>query len=260
MEPHVDTQSPVSGNSRSALRGGAWGHLMVSASACVLTVSIVGSGVFLANRLYGRYQTRGVIREFLGSLENRTPQELDDSIARLRERPKLVEQMLPEMVRALRNAHSEEQLCAVIRVCQPFLRHKRVRDALFELRGDGRESVAAAAVLALSKSEPSEHAAQILGRCLDDVPAGVLGPAAVDRLCSGLYELGGQGLETIRPKLMNLPIDRRVWLVGYVAGAGGPHRDGWLLMLQSDPDARVRSAAQQALHPAPEGPLAKSNN
>src|SRR5262245_29896693 len=125
MEPLTDRNVPKFAEQQTGLRGGPWGHLLVSASACVLTVSIVGSGVFLANRLYVRYQTRGLIRDFLSSLENRTPEELDQSIAKLQERPKLVAQMLPEIVGALRNARSEEQLCAVIRVCRPFLNHQR---------------------------------------------------------------------------------------------------------------------------------------
>lgn len=256
MEPTQDRHFPISSDQQSSWRGGPWGHLLVSASACLLTVSIVGSGVFLANRLYVRYQTRGLIRDFLSSLENRTPEELDQSIAKLQERPRLVAQMLPEIVGALRNARSEEQLCAVIKVCRPFLNHQRVRDALFELRGDGRESVSAAAVWALSKAEPPDHAAQFLGRCLDDVPAGVLGPAAVDRLCSGLYELGSTGLVVLRPKLTNLPVDRRIWLVGYVASAGGPDREAWLRMLQSDPESRVRAVAERALRP--DSPSVKS--
>src|SRR5438874_13652438 len=104
MESNQDRQHPLSSDQQSGLRGGPWRHLLVSASACVLTVSIVGSGVFLANRLYVRYQTRGLIRDFLSSLENRTPDELDQSIAKLQERPRLVAQMLPEIVGSLRNA------------------------------------------------------------------------------------------------------------------------------------------------------------
>ena len=243
---------------RTSPRGGPWGHLLVSVSACILTVSIVGSGVFLAHRIYVRYQTRGLIRDFLASLENRNSQELEESIAKLRERPRLVEQMLPEMARALRMAHSEEQLCAVIKVCQPFLSHRRVRDALFELRADGRESVAAAAITALSQVQPPEQAAEILGRCLDEVPAGVLGPSAVDRLCSGLYELGPRGLEITRAKLANLPTERRIWLVGYVRGQMGPQQGEWLRMLLADPEERVRAVARAALEPVATNPPAKS--
>lgn len=246
MDDKTSIQIPLT-PLRNPTRGGPWGHLLVSVSACALTVSIVGSGVFLAHRIYVRYETRGLIRDFLASLENRNPQELDESVSKLSQRPKLVEQMLPEMARSLRTAHSEEQLCAVIKVCQPFLGHRRVRDALFELRGDGREGVAAAAVRALSQAEPPEQAAELLGRCLDDVPAGVLGPSAIDRLCSGLYDLGGRGLDVIRPKLSNLPTERRVWLVGYVTERGGAHESEWLRMLLADADERVRTAARQAM-------------
>lgn len=251
-------ESPSDAVEKPLLRGGPWGHFLVSASACILTVSIVGSGVFLVNRIYTRYEFRSRIREFLGSLENRTQQELEQSAAKLQERPKVVEQMLPELTATLRSARSEEQLCAAIRISRPFLGHKRIREALYELRADGRERVAATAIETLGGIEPPEQACEVLGRCLDDVSAGVLGPAATDRLCASLFELGTPGLSEIRSRLAKLSIDRRVWLVGYVATIGGPHRQAWLEMLKGDTEPRVQAAANQALAPAKAEPLVKT--
>lgn len=245
------------------MRGGAWGHVLVSASACLLTVSIVGSAVFLAHRIYNRYAIRGKIHGFLASLENRTPQELHERATQLKERPKLLEEMLPELSKTLRAARSEQQLCAAIQICRPFLGHRRIRDALFELRADGRECVAGAAVGELAAIEPPEQAADALGRCMDDVPAGVIGPAAVDRVCAGLFQLERVGLEAMRKHVSKLSVDRRVWLASYVNQVGGPYRRAWLEMLSADGEARVRDAAVRAMHP-PAGdnsratPVAKS--
>jgi len=246
----------------SAPRGGAWGHIIVSASACILTVSIVGSAVFLVHRIYARYELRGKIREFLASLENRTPQELEERALKLKERPKLMDQMLPELSQTLRAARSEQQLCAAIQISRAFLGHKRIRDALFELRADGREGVAAAAVSALGKIDPPDQAAQILGRCMEDVPAGAIGPAALDQLCAGLYSLDAAGLETMKKHVTKLSIDRRIWLAGLVSQLEGPGRRPWLDMLAADADPRVKAAAELAQRPsagrvAP-APVAKS--
>jgi hypothetical protein len=240
----------IDGQPQERSRNGPWGHVLVSASACALTVSIVGSAVFLTHRIYTRYQLKGKIREFLAALENRTPQELEERATQIRERPKLVEQMLPELARTLRAARSEEQLCAAIRISGPFLGHKRIRDALFELRSDGRECVAAAAIGALAAIEPPEQAAEVLGRCMEDVPAGVIGPSGLDRLCAGLFQLGRPGLEIMKSHVAKLSVDRRVWLAGFVNHVGGPYRRAWLEMLSADADARVRNAASIALRPS----------
>jgi hypothetical protein len=226
--------------------------VLVSASACLLTVSILGSAVFLTHRIYSRYAMRGKIQAFLISLENRTPEELQERIAQLKERPKLMEEILPELHKTLRAARSEQQLCAAIKLCRPFLKRRRIRDALFELRSDGRECVAAAAIGELGAVDPPEQAASVLGRCLEDAPAGAIGPAGLDRACAGLFQLEKAGLETMKTNLGKLSVDRRVWLVGYVNQVGGPYRRPWLEMLAADSDTRVREAAARAQRPVAE--------
>jgi hypothetical protein len=231
--------------------GGPWGHVLVSASACVLTVSIAGSAVFLTHRLYSRHELRGKVRAFIASLENRTPQELADRVAQLKQRPRLTPHLLPEVTAALRRSRSEQQLCAAIQISRAFLDHKRVVDALVDLRGDGREIVAAAAVGVLAELAPAERAASVLGQCLADAPAGGVGASAIDAACAGLYQMGGPGLAEAKRHLPGLTIDRRIWLAGYVHHAAGPHRRTWLEMLAADPDERVKGAAQRLLTSAP---------
>lgn len=226
--------------------GGIWGHMLVSASACLLTVSIVGSGVVLAYKGYRRYELKTKVHTFIDSLENRTQEELDDRAAQLRDRPKLAEHVLPELRRTLAGAESERQLCAAIEISRAFLQNQRIEKALFELRRDGRECVAAAAVHALTALQPPEHAAEVLGNCLEGAEAGLVVEAVVDEVCAGLFTLGEPGLQQIRNRLSNLPADRRVWLVGYVNTVGGPHRTEWLKMLQTDSDPAVRAKVEEA--------------
>lgn len=227
--------------------GRIWGHLLVSASACLLTVSIVGSGVFLIYKTYQRYETKSKVRAFVESLENRTQEELDDRVSQLKERPKLAEYVLPELRRTLANATSERQLCAAIEVSRAFLDNPRIGRALFELRRDGRESVAGDAVRALAGLQPPEHAADVLGKCLEGAESGHVVEAVIDQVCAGLFSLGEPGLQRMRERLPSLPAERRVWLVGYVNTVGGPYRVNWLELLRSDPNATVRARATAAL-------------
>ena len=227
--------------------GGIGGHVLVSASACLLTVSIVGSGAFLIYKAYQRYETKTKVRAFIGSLENRTPEELADRVAVLKERPKLAEYVLPELRRTLASATSERQLCAAIEVSRAFLDNPRIGRSLFELRRDGRESVAGDAVRALAGLQPPEHAAEVLGKCLEGVDSGHVGEAVIDQACAGLFSLGEPGLQRMRERLPSLPPERRVWLVGYVNTVGGPYRINWLELLRSDSNATVRARATAAL-------------
>jgi hypothetical protein len=237
--------------------GGVWGHLLVSASACLLTVSILGSGVFLVYKGYSRYQLKSKVRAIIDSLENRTQEELDQSAAQLKERPKLAEYVMPELRRTLVSSTSERQLCAAIEISRAFVQNHRIERALFELRRDGREGVAAGAVHALAGLQPPEHAAEVLGKCLDGAEAGLVVEAVVDEACAGLFALGDSGLRQVRPRLPNMPAERRAWLVGYVDSVGGPHRKSWLEMLRSDPDATVRTKAEAVLQgTAPHDPKA----
>ncbi|HKQ48491.1 MAG TPA: hypothetical protein VJZ71_10510 [Phycisphaerae bacterium] len=233
--------------------GGIWGHLLVSASACLLTVSIAGSGVFLIYKAYQRYETKSKVRAFIESLENRTPEELEDRCTQLKERPKLAEYVLPELRRTLASATSERQLCAAIEVSRAFLDNPRISRALFELRRDGRESVAGDAVRALAGLQPPEHAADVLGKCLEGAESGQVVEAVIDQVCAGLFLLGEPGLQRMRERLASLPPERRVWLVGYVNTVGGPYRVNWLELLQQDPNATVRARATAALSKSESG-------
>lgn len=226
--------------------GGVWGHVLVSVSACLLTVSILGSAVILAYKGYRRYEVNQKVRSFIASLENRTPQELEERIEELKRRPKVAERVLPELRRALRSARSEGQLAATIQVCRAFIDDASIEEALFELRTDPREGASAAAVAVLADVTPAERACAMLGQCLED--AGRSGPeAVVDEAVRGLFVLGGPGLEEMKRRLAQLSVERRAWIAGYVDAVGGPFRRAWLEMLAADEDAGVRVAAVRRL-------------
>lgn len=230
----------------SIRQGGFWGHLLVSASACLLTVSILGSAVILAYKGYRRHELKAKVRSFIASLENRTPEELAERTEELRQRPKVAQHVLPELRNTLAAARSENQLRAAIEVSRAFVSHSSIRRALLELRRDPRETVAAAAISVLADLEPPEKAAEALGQCLEGVDVGEISDTAVDEICAGLLKLGGPGLEVMQRHVGRLSEDRRIWIVGYVDAVGGPYRRAWLDMLLRDPDPRVSAAARAA--------------
>jgi len=233
--------------SGSRQRGGIVGHLVVALSACVLTVSIVGSAVFLVYRVVDRQQKRTQVRRIITALENRTDAELVEMATLVRSRPRLARYILPELLKALGAARSERHLVASIRLARAFVDQPRVEETLFALRRDAREVVAAAAVEALANAEPPERAAERLGACIADVPSGEITDAAVDAACAGLYALGEVGRRAMASRLPMLSVDRRVWLAGYVDAMGGAEREPWLRMLQDDPAAEVRAVATARL-------------
>ena len=243
--PSEDTSTNVSTGSERA--AGMWGHVLVAVSACVLTVSIVGSGVFLSYRIYSRQQLKARVRERVAGLENRTAQEIADFAAQLRQRPKAADYVLPELRRTLRGAPSERQMCAAIDFARYFIDDRKVETAIFDLRGDARESVSGAAVETLFKIQPPQRAAELLGRCLDGANAGQVSAAAIDSACVGLFELGAAGAVEMQKRLSVLTPARKTWLVGYVDSVGGPYRQMWLEWLAADGDTHVSNAARTAL-------------
>ncbi len=220
-----------------------WGPLLVSISACILTISIVGSAVYLGWRVYDRRQLTARVRTIVDSLQNRTPEELAERAATLRSHPRVARFVLPEVARSIAHSRSEEQLAAAIHVASAFLDDRHITEALFRLRLDPRETVASAAISALARLEPRERAAEKLGACLVDAVA----QAGVDTACAGLYALGEPGLGEMRQRMDTLSVDRRLWLVKYVNATASPHRTAWLEMLASDDDVRVGVLARQAL-------------
>lgn len=234
--------------------------MLVSASACLLTVSIVGSTVFLLYKGYRRYELKGKVRNFIESLENRTAAELDERALELKERPGVAKYVLPELRKALAYPRSDDQIGAAIRISTAFLDHRGIEESLFRLRLDPREMVAGPAVAALSQMEPPERAIAVLGRCLDGVDEGVVSDAVIDEVCAGLCRLGDAGRVEMQRHLSKLSADRRLWLVGYVCEGGGPTMGPWLSMLARDGDLMVKSAAEGAIQDAnAQGPAASGN-
>ncbi len=244
MNQHTNdkTHTDVTGS------GSPWGHLLVALAACVLTVSIVGSAVFLVYRVYDQHRWQKDARKFVVSLENRSQAELEARVSQLRQHPNAAQRyVLPEVLKALQESRSEQQRCSAIEISRVFLNHKRTEKVLFRLRLDESESVAAAAVRMLSRLEPTEHAVDVLGNCLESVEGHRPWDAVVDEVCAGLIDLGGPGLIKMKSRLSLLSADRRFWLVGYVDRKGGANREKWLKLLSSDDDERIRSGAEQAL-------------
>ncbi len=230
---------------KSTIRGrdGLWGHVLVGLSACVLTVSIVGSIAYLSFRAYDRFAYRDRVRAFVSALQNRTNDELDEVTRQLLQKPKLARYVLPEVLKSIRNRSSERQHVAAIRVSQAFLTKNRIRTALFALTNDPRETVAGAAVESLAQVQPPERAADFLGRCLKAAPSATV----VDEACLGLLRLGEVGQLEASKHLSTLSPDRRLWLVGFVIEHGGEHCGPWLRMLMTDGEERIRIAANEAL-------------
>lgn len=223
--------------------GSFWGHLLVSLCACVLTVSIVGSAVFLGWRVYDRRQLREKVSAFVESLKDRTPDELADQAQRLKAHPKVARHVLPEIARAIRGAKDEGRQRAAVEISKAFLDDDRIVKTLLELRADPRESVAASAVRVLAEYKPEEKAAGMVGQCV----AESLTAAARDQACASLYTLGEPGLREITARLSGLSTGRRVWLTRFVAAHPGDMQMAWLGILAEDSDEQVRGAAVEAL-------------
>lgn len=249
MAPVSETPETAPANRRESWAG----HLLVAVSACVLTISIVGSGIFLVWKAHDRLQRKEKVRLFIASLENRTDSELDQDIQGLKSRPALASYFIPELTDNLSHPRSERHMLAMVQSCRAFLSHQRIQRALFALHADPRETIAAEAVAVLSEVQPPSRAAEWLGRCLD-VPT----YAVVDEVCVGLTRLGDPGRTELARHLERLTIDRRIWLVNYLRTVGGETSRPGLEILRADPEPRVRDAAIRALSEplamAPEGP------
>jgi len=222
---------------------GWFGPVLVAGTACVLTVTILGSIGFLGMRIHDRRQLRQRVRSVVASLQNRTPQELADRAEQLKSRPKVARYVLPEIRRAIANAPSEQQQWSAIRIAEAFIDDKAIEKSLFSLRTSPLERIAAEATRVLSHVEPASHAAKQLGRCLADAQCG----AVRDEACAGLYRLGEEGLREMERRFAELEVGRRLWLVRYVNETGGPNRSAWLELLARDLDTTVSNAATAAM-------------
>ena len=231
----------------TAKREGVWlGDVLVAACACLLTVAILGSGVYLTWKLLERRAVNTSVRSFVSSLQNRSPGELEERAAELKKKPKVAKYVLPEIRRTLRTANSEQQMCAAIQIARTFVDDRSIRRALVRLRNDEREAVAAAAVEALGGVDPPELAASLLGECLTGESDTTMSPAVIDEACAGLIRLGPAGRAEMQKRLASLSVDRRVWIARYLKEADVRDRSDWLALLRSDGDEKVRNAAQEA--------------
>jgi hypothetical protein len=203
--------------------------------------------VYLTWRMYDRHALSMRARTFVSSLRNRSASELEGHVAQLKALPKVARYVVPEIARSLRQANSEEQMCASIEVAKAFVDDETIRRRLFRLRNDSRESVAGAAVEALSLVRPTEEAARLLGECLVKSGGTEVPPAVVDEVCGGLVRLGPAGRGEMKKRLPLLSVERRVWLVRYVGAVQPMDREEWLDVLAEDADEQVQAAARGAM-------------
>jgi len=235
-------QKSISEVVRPPVKGkGVAGDILVAASACILTVSIAGSAVYLGYRAYDRRVQQARVDAFVNSLEHRTAAELASDAEQLHAKPKLAKYVLPRILASIRTENDERRQIASMRIAWAFLDNQKVRRTLHDMRRSERESVAAAAVEALGHITPPAEAAHWLGQCLD-VNTG----AVIDAVCAGLVSLGDPGLSELKGKIEKLSVDRRIWLAGYVSVGTMPDRDKWLDLLAQDSDSRVRDAVSAA--------------
>lgn len=222
---------------------GWFGPVLVAVTACILTVTILGSLGILGWRFYDRWQLKERVRTLVSSLENRTPEELAERAAQLKERPKVARYVLPQIRAAIARSPSEQQQWSAIRIGEAFINDRSMEESLFKLRKSPRERIAAEATRILSLVEPASHAAELLGKCLIEGRCG----AVRDEACAGLMRLGEVGRVEMQKHLSELNVGRRLWLVRYVNDRGGASRQAWLQMLAKDEDTAVRTAATNAL-------------
>lgn len=227
---------PVKGKGK-----GIAGDILVAASACILTISIAGSAVYLGYRAYDRRVQQARVDAFVNSLEHRTTAELAADADQLHGKPKLAKYVLPRILASIRTENDERRQIASMRIAWAFLDSQKVRRTLHDMRRSPRESVAAAAVDALAHITPPAEAAHWLGQCLD-VNTG----AVIDAVCAGLVSLGESGRFELKGKIEQLSVDRRIWLAGYIAAHPVDDRDKWLDLIAMDSDARVREAVAAA--------------
>lgn len=224
-------------------KAGWFGPILVATTACILTVTILGSIGILGWRFYDRWQLRQRVRDIVSSLQNRTPEELAERAEQLKEHPKVARYVLPQIREAIARSPSEQQQWSAIRIAEAFIDDASMEESLYRLRSSPRERVAAEATRILSLVEPDQRAANLLGNCLTDAKCG----AVVDEACAGMIRLGEPGRIEMQKHLSELNVGRRLWLVRYVNEKGGTNRESWLQMLAKDEDSSVRTAATIAL-------------
>lgn len=217
------------------------GHLLVGLVTCALTVSIVGSIAYLViNRMRLTEHDRR-IRDFVGSMENRSRDELSYAVQQLRTHEKVADRVLPMILQAAERGGTERQRLAGVELAAEFVSRERVEKLLFDLRRSTSETVAARAVAALGRLQPAERAADRLLLCLD-----VSTPAVIDVVCDELAKLGEPGLTRLHGQLDKLDTERRLWLAGLLAERRARGAGRLLEGLLGDADGRVRARAVEA--------------
>jgi len=218
--------------------------MFVMLASTVLTITILGSAVYLGVRFYEKKRREREIQNFVQALPNRSPAELAEQARELHQRKGVQQYLLPEIRRTMLAGQTEQQRWSAIRISEAFLESNGIRKTLGRIAGYPQERLAAEATRVLSQAKPPETAAELMTTCLKDA----ICPAVVDEACAAFYRLGDVGLNSIQQCADELSIGRKLWLVRYVSEQGDSDQQRqWLGWLAKAADESVQQAAQAAI-------------
>ena len=229
-------------------KSGWLGPIFVTVASAILTITILGSAVYLGVRFYEKRRRETEIQSFVHSLPNRSPDELAAQAEQLQQRKGVRRYLLPEIQRTMLTGPTEQQRWSAVRISEAFLESKGIRKTLVRISTlppeSVQERVAAEATRVLGKVRPPEEAARLIRSCLSANSC----PAVVDEVCAALFGLGPVGLETAKACSMELSEGRKLWLVRYISEQGDIERQReWLNWLAANDHAAVAKAATDAL-------------
>ena len=211
--------------------------MSIAVMSCILTVAILGSGIFLYVRWQRSRDEQARITTFVNGLQNLSPEQLRTSADELSKRPRMARRVLPRVMGRARGRATPAERLAAVRFLARFAGDRPdVADALYGLRRNADEGVAAEAAAALAAITPRDAAAARLASCLD-APAQ---PAVVDVVIDELLKLDSTGRAALEARMPLLSPDRRMWVVGLVMDRRPADHRQWLELFAADPDADVR--------------------
>jgi len=220
------------------------GPVFVMLASTVLTITILGSAVYLGVRFYEKKRREREIQNFVQALPNRSPAELAEQARELQQRKGVQQYLLPEIRRTMLAGQTEQQRWSAIRISEAFLESKGVRKTLRRTARLPQERLAAEATRVLSRAKPPEAAAELMTTCLKDA----ICPAVVDEACAAFYDLGEVGLNSITQCADELSSGRKLWLVRYVAEQERTdNQQQWLAWLSKASDEAVQEAARASI-------------
>jgi len=220
------------------------GPIFVMLASTILTITILGSAVYLGVRFYEKKRREREIQNFVQALPNRSPAELAEQARELQQRKGVQQYLLPEIRRTMLAGQTEQQRWSAVRISEAFLESKGVRKTLSRIAAFPQERLAAEATRVLSRAQPPELAAELMTNCLKNA----ICPAVVDEVCAALYDLGEVGFNSITQCSDELSVGRKLWLVRYVSEQErSESQQKWLAWLSKASDDAVQQAARDSI-------------